>query len=155
MLRGEFRWANGLVIPNNVTTAGAQALLGLALRDEAVNLWVGLCEAVYTPDLQLQDIDEPTLGVGGYVRIQLARNNTDWPTADTLNGTPYLESKAMIWAATGVAFDKPITRTFLAFDDTDVTGDLFALSAALPAELTITPATIESDRTFKYRLYLR
>jgi len=155
MLRGEFRFKNGLVIPNNVTTFGAQTILDLALRAHVADFYVGLCQGVYTPDLQIESLIEPTIGVNGYARLALARNDVDWPTAGLLNGQPYLESKDLVWLAVGAAFDKPITRMFIAPSADAVVGNLFCLSGALPAELTIGPDTIESDRTFNYRLYLR
>lgn len=157
MLRGEFIRGDGLVIPNNVTFVGAQTVLELALRDTNTDIFVGLCDGVYTPDLICQDLTEPTIGVNGYARIQLNRDGTDWPVSDSLNAQPYLESKDLVWAAVGGAFDQAITRMFIAFTATNVGANdpVFAISAALPSALTIDAATDLSDRTFKYRLYAR
>lgn len=157
MLRGEFIRGDGLVIPNNVTFVGAQTVLELALRDTDVDFYVGLCDGVYTPDLICQDLTEPTIGTNGYARIQLNRDSTDWPTEDSLNAQAYMESKSIVWTATGGNFNQAITRMFIAFTATNIGSNdsVFALSAALPDSLTITPTTDVSDRTFKYRLYLR
>jgi hypothetical protein len=157
MLRGEFIRGDGLVIPNNVTFAGAQKVLELALRNTDVGFYVGLCDGVYTPDLICQDLTEPTIGLHGYARLQLNRDSTDWPVEDSLNAQAYLESKNLVWAATGGNFSSAITRMFIAFTATNVGANdpVFALSAALPDSIIITPTTDSSDRTFKYRLYLR
>lgn len=155
MLRGEFRRADGLVIPNNVTTAGTLAILNLAFRGTNDTLWIGLCEAVYEPDLLIQDVDEPTLATNGYVRKELQANLTDWPTAGELNGETYIESKDLIWVASGGAFDHAISRMFASFEESALVGDVFALSAALPESITIDEDTPPENRTFRYRLYLR
>lgn len=159
MLRGEFRRADGLVIPNNVTVAGKQTLLGLALRNAYpdvgyAGMFVGLCQGVYTPGLLVQDLTEPTIATNGYARIALARNSTDWPVTGVVNNRPYMESKDLIWTATGGEFSEAITRLFIAFTLAGVTGDVFALSGALPEELLIDEDTLVGDRTFRYRVYL-
>lgn len=155
MLRGEFRWKNGLVIPNNVTKFGCETILTTAMRDAAVTFYVGLCSAVYDPELQIEDMDEPTIGVNGYARQALARNSTDWPTLSELNDEAFLESKELVWAAVGGEFSEAITRMFITTTLAGVTGDVFALSAALPDELIIDEDTDLADRTFTYRLYMR
>jgi len=153
-LRGEFHRADGLVIPNNITTFGARALLAMGFRGEACTLSVGLCSGVYDPDLVIGDLVEPTT-TNGYARIALARNATDWPTEDSLNGEEYAESKNVFWTASGGNFSAPITRLFLFMVSSDFTGGIFGLSAALPEPLLITPTTPLGERTFRYRVYLR
>lgn len=154
--RGEFvRRSDGLVIPNNITTAGAQAILAAALRDTVPTFWVGLCSAVYQPDLSIEDVTEPTLATNGYARIAVARDLTGWPSDGVVNGEVYFESLPLVWQATGGPFDQPITRMFICQTDVGVTGDIIALSSALPDDLTIDVTTAEPDRTFIYRLFAR
>jgi hypothetical protein len=157
MLRGEFRFQNGLILPNNVTIAGAGAILKAALRNTAITFWVGLCSGVYEPGLQIEDLTEPTLATNGYARLAVARDDTadGWPGDGILNGENYLESKLLTWAAIGGPFDEPVTRMFLCQTEAGVTGDVIALSAALPDDLVIDEDTLEVDRSFRYRLYLR
>lgn len=155
MLRGEFHTPSGLVIPNNITKFGAAMILAAAMRNTVPAFWVGLVDGVPDPDLQLEDLTEPTLGVNGYARIQITRDNTGWPTTGEMNGEPYIESGWLTWTATGGAFDQQIRRMVLLPDDTDLTGNVFCLSAALPALRTINESTAEADRQFKYRIYLR
>jgi hypothetical protein len=155
MLRGEFRTPSGLVIPNNITKFGAETILAAALRNTVPAFWVGLVDGVPDPDLQAEDLTEPTIATNGYARIQIARSNVGWPTAGETNNEPYLESDWLTWAATGGNFNQAIRRMAIFPDDTDTTGNVFALSAALPALRTITPTTLEADRRFKYRIYLR
>lgn len=154
-LRGEFIRLDGFVTPNNVTTVGAQTILGAALRNAVPTLWVGLCSAVYAPDLQIEDLAEPTIGVGGYARLPVARDNVGWPNTGVVNGEVYFETLELIWLAVGAPFDEAITRMFICGTENGVTGDVYALSAALPDDLTIDPATPLADRTFKYRLFAR
>ncbi len=154
MLRGEFHCANGLVIPNNITKFGAATILAAAMRNTVPAFWVGLVDGVPDPDLQLEDLTEPTF-TNGYARIAITRDGTGWPTTGEVNGEPYIESGWLTWAATGGNFSEQIRRMVIVPDDTDTTGNVFALSAALPALLTITPTTLEADRRFKYRIYLR
>lgn len=157
MLRGEFRFENGLILPNNVTTAGSAAILAAALRNDVIQFWVGLCSAVYEPDLQIEDLVEPTLATNGYARLAVARDSTadGWPTGGLVNGENFLESKALIWEAVGGPFDQPVTRMFICQTENGLSGDVLALSAGLPDDLLIDEDTAEVDRTFKYRLYLR
>src|SRR6476620_11778422 len=105
MPRGEFRFQNGLIVPNNVTIAGATAILEAALRDTPIQFWVGLCSAVYEPDLRIEDLEEPTLATHGYARLAVTRDSTGWPSGGQVNGETFLESKALTWAPVGAPFD--------------------------------------------------
>jgi hypothetical protein len=154
-LRGEFIRSDDLVIPNNVTTVGAQTILGAALRNTVPTLWVGLCSAVFAPDLRIEDLAEPTIGLHGYARLPITRDNVGWPTTGVVNGETYFETLELIWLAVAAPFDKAITRMFLCGTQNGVVGDVYALSAALPDGLTIDPTTPLADRTFKYRLFAR
>lgn len=155
MLRGEFRFDNGLIVPNNVTIAGAGAILAAALRDSDISFWIGLCNAVYAPDLRIEEVTEPTVAVHGYARLAVARSIVGWPSGGLVNGENYIESLALTWAAVGGAFDQPVTRMFICGSAASPNGDVIALSAPLPDELLIDVDTPINDRTFKYRLYLR
>ncbi len=155
MLRGEFRFENGLIVPNNITIAGASLILGAAFRADAPVFWIGLCNAVYESDLTIQDVDEPTLAVNGYARLAVARTIVGWPGGGVVNGESYVESLPLVWTPVGGAFDKPVTRMFMCSSESALVGDIFCLSGALPDELTIDLLTLLVDRTFKYRVYLR
>lgn len=155
-MRGEFVRADGLVIPNNITTYGVRSIFGWALRNEAYALHMGLANCAPSPLIRLQDLNEPTIGVGGYARQAIPRNSTGWPVFSELNGETYYETRAFVFAASGPGFDKPINRLVLTNTLDGVTGDqVVALSGPLPEELTIIPTTPEVERTFKYRIYGR
>jgi hypothetical protein len=94
-------------IPNNVTTVGAQTILGAALRNTVPVLWVGLCSAVYAPDLRIEQLSEPAIGTNGYARLPVTRDNVGWPNTGVVNGEVYFETLELIWAAAGGAFDTP------------------------------------------------
>lgn len=154
-MRGEFRFTGGLVLPNNIMTVGLQWILGQAFRNtdtNGTNLYVGLCEAVPNLALDLNDIVEPTIGVNGYERQLLAQGTTAWPTQGVSNNEPYVETEAIVFAPELTGFDQGITRMFLCFSETNVTGPVFALSAALPEPVILTPSNID-DYNFKYRIY--
>jgi hypothetical protein len=73
MFRGEFHRADGLVIPNNVTIFGAQSILTGFARNTVPTFFVGLCNAVYQPDLTLAQLEEPTIATNGYARFPYTR----------------------------------------------------------------------------------
>lgn len=155
MFRGEFHLANGLVIPNNITIFGAQSILAAFARNTVPTFFVGLCSAVYEPDLEIGDIEEPTIGVNGYARLPITRDAIGWPSDGLVNNEPYIESLTLVWAAVGGPFDKAVTRMFLTPEESAVNGDIFCLSGALPDEFTIDVDTLEVDRSFKYRIFGR
>lgn len=153
MLRGQFERADGLVLPNNITQFGIQTILELALRNTSVSFYVGLCNAVYAPDLNVADIEEPTIGANGYARIAVTRDETGWPNVGTINNEYYMQTDFLTWAATPAAFDQSISRMFICLHATSLVVDVFALSAALPDEILIGPLTDESDRKFRYSIF--
>lgn len=155
MLRGEFIRGDGLVIPNNVTTYGVKSFFRWALRNEDYSLHLGLANCAPNVLLQVEGLNEPTLGVGGYARQPILRA-TDWPVFGTFNGEQYYETRVFVLTATDDGFDKPVNRLALINSELEVTGEkVVALSGPLPAEITITPATPEEQRSFKYRIYGR
>lgn len=156
MFRGEFICGNGLVIPNNITSAGIEEILKRAIQGVVtLDLHVALVAGVFASDLQIEDLTEPTIATNGYARINLAQDAIDWPTMGQVNDEWFIESKDMIWEATGGDFDQAITRMAIVGSLSGTTGDVFALSGALPEERTIGVDTVEADRTFRYRLYSR
>jgi hypothetical protein len=87
--------------------------------------------------LTQSQVNEPTVGVNGYIRKQVTQDATGWPVTGNVGVENYVESLAMVWVPTG-PFDKAITR--LALFDTatqDPTNPIYALSVALPAELVM------------------
>ena len=155
MLRGEFIFASGLVVPNNITKFGAESILRGAMRGEALTFWVGLVDAAPDADLLIENVTEPTIGTNGYARQQLTQDATGWPTVGETNAEPYVETDWLTWTATGGDFDQATSRMMIVTSETDLTGDVFALSAAAPTLAAVTPTTPEADRKFKYRVYLR
>jgi hypothetical protein len=150
MLHGEYIRKDGLVIPNTITDAGARQILRAALQSEDWNPYIALGDCVPENDLTVDDSGEPPVTFG-YARIPLARDDTDWPVVDDLNGITFIESKEVTFTAVGGNFTK-VTRILLADDDVD--GNILSVSGAFP-DLIITPTTDESLRTWKYRIYLR
>lgn len=156
MLRGEFIRADGLVIPNNITTYGVRSIFRWAFRDVGYALHIGLANCNPDPDLLIEELNEPTLGVNGYQRQTVERGAVGWPVYGILNGEQYFETREFVFEATGAGFDKPITRLALINEADATTGKLVvALSTPLAEELTITPSTHLTHRTFKYRIYGR
>ena len=155
MLRGEFIRGDGLIIPNNVTTYGVKSFFRWALRNEDYSLHMGLANCSPNVLLQVESLNEPAIGVGGYARKPIART-TDWPVFGTFNGEQYYETSVFIFDSVDAGYDKPVNRLALINSLSEVTGEkVVALSGVLPAEITITPATPEAQRSFKYRIYGR
>lgn len=151
-MRAEYRFHNGLVIPNSFTNAGLDAILKGAFRNEwpVGGLFVGLCSAAPSRGLTLADLQEPTIGVNGYARQVLARNAVDWLTVGSLNGDPFLETKVLTFTASGGSYNKGITRLFLTPEATAIVGAVWALSAATQLEQVLIDGV---PANFNYRVY--
>ncbi len=155
MLRGFFRRADGLSLPNNVTLFGAQTILVAALRDTATEFWLGLVNCVPDRTLQLEDLNEPEFGTGGYARQQITRDIMGWPVLSTLNDEPFVQSEWVTFPATD-AWSGPVNRPALFTTDTDRFGDgVIALGSAWSPETLYDESSVDNTRTFRYRLFLR
>lgn len=156
MLRGEFVRGDGLIIPNNITTYGATQILGAALRGVVPNFHIGLANCNPHPLLNLNQLNEPTIGVNGYARQTIGRDAIDWLTQGDLSGEVYFETRNYVFVPTGGGFDKPITRPVIVNHPTDVAGvTVVAVGAALAEAITLLADTDEALRTFKYRIFAR
>jgi hypothetical protein len=155
MMRGEFIRADGLIIPNNVSLAGAEVFLRAAFQGVAPTFFVGLVAGAPTLDMTMTNMAEPTIGVNGYQRIQLTRDDDGWPIVATSATECYVESEFALWEAAPGPFDKPVQRLALVGSGVYAVGaPVYALSGLMPAEIIIAPTTDESLRKFKYRLYI-
>lgn len=154
-MRGEFIRGDGLVIPNNISKAGAQMILAAAFRNDVPTFYCALVAGVPTPTMTMLNMTEPTIGLNGYARISIPRNDTGWPNQDESGGERFIESQFMAWAASGGNFSHAIRRLALIGTSVYSSADpVYCLSAALPADLTITPTTPLDERRFKYRVYI-
>lgn len=154
-MRGEFIRADGLIIPNNVSLAGAEVFLRAAFQGVAPTFYVGLVAGSPTLDMTMSSMAEPSIGVNGYARVQLTRDADGWPIVATSVAEAYVESEFMTWTATGAAFDKAVQRLALLGTNSYTLSDpVYALSGLMPVEIVIRPDTDESLRKFKYRLYI-
>ena len=161
-LRGEFRFANGLIVPNNVTTAGRLEILRMAFTGNTravvaagANFYVGICTAIPSDALQANQLVEPTIGVNGYARLPVSRDGVGWTTDGVVNNETFIQTKDLVFAAVGGPFSAAVSRLFLTTSLNAVTGNIIALSAALPTPFTIDVSTPLVNRTFNYRLYGR
>jgi hypothetical protein len=153
-MRGEFRRLDGLTLPNNVTLLGSMAILKSWAQAESRTFWFGLVKGAPDTVLTQSQVNEPTVGVNGYVRINVTQDSTGWPVTGNVGVENYIESESMVWTPTG-PFDAAITRLALFDTDTqDPTNPIYALSVALPDELVMDVTTPIEQRTWKYRLYL-
>ena len=155
-MRGEFRFSNGLVVPNNISLAGAKLILESAFNLTPRTWFVALVSGAPTINMTQGDMTEPSVGVGGYARIPLAHDNLGWPVVSDVNGQAYVESAVITFAADpDTQFDAAIQRTALVLTSVRTpSSPVVALSAPLPAELIIDSDTPEVDRQFTYRIYL-
>jgi len=156
MLRGEFIRGDGLVIPNNITTYGANLVFQLALLNTGYALHMGLANCNPDLELQLEDLNEPAIGTNGYARQAITRDGTGWPVASQLNGETYFETQSFVFTPSGGNFTNTVTRPCIVNHASSVIGpEVVALGTPLPDELTFTPALDVELRTFKYRIYGR
>lgn len=154
-MRGRFIRGDGLILPNNVSLAGAEMVLKSAFRLTAQSLWAALVFGPPTTDMVIGDLVEPTIGVNGYERVEITQDIVGWPTIGTLGSEKYIETDWLEFEATGGNFDEGVQRVALLGAETyDVNQDVFSLSAMMPAEIIITPTTDLADRRFKYQFFL-
>lgn len=154
-MRGQFVRGDGLVIPNNVSMAGAEMILGAAFRHESVSVYCALVRGTPTVDMVMGDMVEPTIGVNGYSRVAITQDSTGWPVIAAYGTEMYIESSFRVWVGLNDGFSEPIQRIALVGSNTYDAGlDVWALSAPMPEEVRITPSTPLNQRRFKYQLFL-
>lgn len=154
-MRGFFQRADGLILPNNVTTYGAQRILEFAFRAAEGEFWLGLVNCVPDAAIQSQDLGEPTLGIGGYARQQVTRDVEGWLNLGQLNDEPYIESRWITFPATD-AYSGDVNRVALFDNESNLFGDgVIALGSAWIPSTLFDENTAENLRTFRYRLFLR
>jgi hypothetical protein len=155
MIRGEFIRADGFVIPNNISLAGARMLLAAALSNTVPTLYMALVQGQVDPDMTMLNMTEPTIGVMGYARQAITRDSAGWPTVTSSGVESYAETDWHLWSPTGSGFDKAIQRVALVHQATyDSSEDVFCLSEAFPDPITLLPSTDVGLRRFKYRIYI-
>jgi len=127
-----------IILPNTIVGEGAEQFLAELFNGTvAASLHMGLCNQVPDNSDVLADIStEPTIGVGSYARVPLARNSTDWPSIASADGESFITSKAVVFTASGADFDAPHSRLFMCNQLTGFVGTLFSYSAALPTPVT-------------------
>lgn len=153
-MRGLFIRGDGLQLPNLITSEGSQRLLRAGFRNEGFTLYFGLCQVVPSKTLTENDLSEPTIGVNGYAR-QAISGSADWATIGFVGGEAYVETRDIVFVASGGNFSTQINRCFLAFNAAKVgTSAVFSAGAIFPNDLLITPTTPAPERTFRYRIYL-
>ena len=144
--RGEYIRQDGLVIPNQLTMVGANSVLQAAFKhDEGIVWQMGFCSNAPAVDLSLANLDEPTVGVGGYQRVLLPFNPTNWPVLGSVNGETYVETTNCVFNLVG-PIDVPVTRLFLS-DGINV----MSISSAI----TDAPILLTGLNSYKYRMYFR
>jgi hypothetical protein len=154
-MRGQFIRGDGLVIPNNISRAGAQMILTAAFRNTIPTFYVALVTGVPSADMNMSHMNEPTIGVNGYTRIGLTRDLAGWPATGIVGAQSYIESAWMTWVPTGAGFDKPIQRlALLGANTVDPGHSVYALSVPFPAPETLLPSTPVDNRKFKYQIFI-
>ena len=157
-MRGQFILTNlqtgeEQIIPNTIVGEGAEAFFATLFNTTALGtFYMGLCNQVPdNSDVLLDITTEPTIGVNGYARGVLARNGVDWPVISSQNGETFVTSKAIVFTASGGAFDAPFTRLFISSVATGFVGTLFSYSAALASEITLADGVSYSAQ---YRMFM-
>lgn len=155
-MRGQFQRADGLILPNNISKAGAKAILEAAMRNTPINFYVALVTGAPSLDMTMANMTEPTIGTAGYARVNVPRSEVGWPVSDEVGGERLISTDWLTWTALNPGFDKPIQRMALLGAETGVDSSVpvYALSAALPFEIIITPSTPLAQRQFKYTIFL-
>lgn len=154
-MRGLFRRADGLILPNNISLAGAAMILAAAFRDDVPTFYAALCVGYPAANMTELDLAEPTIGTNGYARIAIPRSSVGWPTQVVVGAEASIASEWMTWAPTGSGFDQPTQRVALVSSATyDSTNPVYALSAPLNQPLNLTPTSPVEDLRYQYQIYL-
>ena len=144
--RGEYIRQDGLTVPNQLTIAGVNSVLQAAFKhDESITWQMGLCANSPGPSYTLSSLDEPTLGVGGYERVSLPFDSTNWPVLGLVNGETYIESINCVFNLLG-PIDVPVTRLFLSNG-----ADVMSISSPI----VTAPELLDGLNSYKYRMYFR
>ena len=160
--RGEYALCNddGTVkeaIKNMLTDEGEKLFLEILMQGAAeatapTGWWIGCCAEPVTVDetLTLAGLSEPT--TGGYARISLGRNATDWPIVDEVGNMHRALSKLIAFVGTGAGWDVECNRLFLCNAATGTAAQLVNISGAFT-----TPVQLADTGTFpvRYALFVR
>ena len=105
-LKGKYIRGDGLILPNNVTLAGAAFIMAAALQNSYAAIYMGLVQAV--PDVNLLESAciEPTIGTNGYARQLINRNNTDWATTGIAGVEAWIKRRSLRLRPAGVTLTK-------------------------------------------------
>lgn len=154
-MRGQFVRGDGLILPNNVSLAGAEVILRGAFRLTPQAFFAALVTGAPTKSMTQADMVEPAIGTNGYARQAITQDAVGWPTIGTVASERYIESAWVTFEAVGGDFSAPVQRVaLLGYATLDLAHPIFALSALMPEEITITPATPLANRRFKYQFFL-
>jgi len=126
-----------------ITTEGEEALLKMLFQGDntivaaGANFYIGVCNQ--TPDKgdTLADITTEPSSAGGYARIALARNSTDFPTLGQIDGETRILSILKTFSAVGADFSTGFTRLFLTDAASGSTGTLFAYSGPYSSAISL------------------
>lgn len=146
-----------LVLTNQIVREGGQAYLKMLFQADnsliagGANFYVGAADQTPDDADTLLDISTEPTATNGYARQALARNSVDFPTVDTVNGVPRVESKIVTFTAAGGAFSAPISRLFLTSAASGTVGTLFSFTGPLNAAITLLDGNSLPSR---YVLYL-
>ena len=133
-------------IPNQFTVVGMQQVLQAAFQEYELTWYMGLCAVNPADSIALNTVGEPTDGVNGYARAELALNSTNWPTISNINGESYVESREVDFTVSGGDYDAQVNRLFL-------TDGTYVIAVSSPMEEGL--HTVSESFTAKYRLWFR
>lgn len=155
MLNGQFTRADGLIMPNTITNEGRKQLLGSAFQGDAMTLYAALVFGSGGPIVLESDLLEPTIGVNGYARVALAKNDVDWPNLDMEGALARISSKVMTWTATGTGFDHEVNRVALMLGNArDNARAVWSVGSVMLDSITVIPTTPLIQRQFSYSVRL-
>lgn len=143
MIRGEYE-VNGVIVPNQLTVFGAQAIWKAAFWGISNTWYLGLCTRLPSDHLLLDTMGEPG-ATNGYARQAIPLNPASWPVIGLVNNETYAETESLTFPATG-AYDTDVSRLFVTDGDY-----VISVSSQIPGGLQI----IDSPFTVKYRIFLR
>lgn len=152
-MRGQFIRGDNLILPNNISLAGAEMILAAAFRNDVPTFFMALVTGVPDADMTMATMAEPTVA-NGYERKAITRDGAGWPTVGVIGNERFISTDWIEWIPTG-DFDVAIQRVALLSDDAiDPTLDVYALSVPLPDPIILGASSTLDQRRFKYQIFL-
>lgn len=126
-----------------IVTEGEEAFLKMLFQGDNTivasggNFYLGACNQTPAKSDTLASITTEPTSAGGYARLPLVRNSTDFPTIGQVDGESRILSILATFSAVGADFSGPFSRLFLTNVVSGSSGILLAYSGAYSSAIQL------------------